>query len=335
MKLARCAVYAFLEPLPVLQRLHDAFYASYFVTGWEMDSRSRFELRNEFITANQRDCIHLNAKSLLLYLWWIVSQPVLRKHAPFAAHGFGEQQCEQIYRIIRDSSGADTNFTLFDMQYRLGRAQLAEMIRLRRKNDFFWPQHRKHPALEKLSRAAEMLPDSLSAADLQRTVEEARRDALADLELIGIKVAQLQVPQPAASDNSEDDNILAASEEDIWLDGILVSTRDALANDHDDDDGEVEACEADETNLEPDDNNSLAHDSANRPAADSQREPFASRPDQIVPCRTSPTLRDLSGSVIHKQKAAAYVSRHQKLSNDRRQRYRTATSSSALQETGV
>ncbi len=79
-QLSRRAVYAFLdEQLASLERLHHAWYASYFVEGWEADARIKRNLKDKCLTSNQRHCIYLNAKSLLLYMHWLISYPVLRE----------------------------------------------------------------------------------------------------------------------------------------------------------------------------------------------------------------------------------------------------------------
>ncbi len=106
LQLARRAVYAFLdEQLAPLERLHHAWYASYFVEGWEADARLKRNLKDECLTSNQRHCIHLNAKSLLLYMHWLISYPVLRECIPFAPHAWGKQQCEQLYRTMHAALG--------------------------------------------------------------------------------------------------------------------------------------------------------------------------------------------------------------------------------------
>jgi hypothetical protein len=195
--LSHRAVWAFLDPdLDPLERLHYAWYASYFVEGWTADCQAKRILAEECLTTNQRDCIHLNARSLLLYLWWLVSQPALRDTIPFAPHVLSEQPCEQLYRSTRASGGSDPNFTLPELLRRLSWAQMSEVIRVRRQADFRWPKHRKHSSMESLNRSGKILNDgSVTEASLLHTLWAARGEAERDLLALGITI----IVPPAAS----------------------------------------------------------------------------------------------------------------------------------------
>ncbi len=73
---------------------------------------------------------------------------------------------------------------------------------------FRWPQHRKHPAFERLRRAGTFLPADLTLADLTRVLEQARLDAIADLSAVGIVIAN--VP-PADDSNSENRAVIGCA----------------------------------------------------------------------------------------------------------------------------
>jgi hypothetical protein len=323
LQLARRAVYAFLdEQLMPLERLHHAWYASYFVEGWEADARLKHNLKDECITSNQRHCIHLNAKSLLLYMHWLISQPVLRACIPFAPHAWGEQQCEQLYRTMRAAHGSDTNFSLLDALQHLSKALLSEIVRTRRHAEFRWPQHRKHPAFERLRRAGTFLPADLTSADLTRVLEQARLDAIADLSAVGILIANL----PRADDSSSNSDDDGDGDSDGDSDDAQLDMMHATAHL---DDEPVDAAEvavlnslADTDDTDDDSDAPAAAAAAAPPAPDSLPDVYACRPDQPLKVTTSDTLLDHSGHAQHKQRACAYVSSHAKQSNDRALRYK-------------
>ena len=333
LELCRSAVYAFLDDsLEPLDRLYHAWFASYFVSGWEHDSRRHFELRNECLTPNQRDCIHMNAKSLLLYMWWIVSQPGLCKVIPFAPHLWGEQECEVLYRTTRDARHGDTNFSLFDFLHLVGKAMLSASIRMRRADDFSWPRHRKHRAFEKLHRAVRFLPVDLTLQHLMDTLHRARRDALEALRSCGVDCSWTAAPpcpppppappSPAegsedTSDDSDESNESDDDPDDAWLDAGHINLREVCSVTHSGDSNNSDSdSDGDEDNADLTDDDDSEADS---PPANSNnlREPFSARPDTIVKAPSSAMLRDQSGAELHKQRACAYVSRHTKLPNSR------------------
>ncbi len=316
MQLARRAVYAFLdEQLLPLERLHHAWYASYFVECWEADARLKRNLKDECITSNQR---HLNnAKSLLLYMHWLISYPVLRECIPFAPHAWGEQQCEELYRTIRAAHGSNTNFSLADALQRISKALLSEIVRTRRSAEFRWPQHRKHPAFERLRRAGTFLPADLTSADLTRVLEQARLDAIADLSAVGIVIANV----PPADDSNNDSDSDGDSD-DAQLDMMHAT---AHLDDEPVDAAEVDVLHGLSDTDDTDDDNSdapAAAAAAALPASGSLPDVHACRPDQLVKVTASDMLLDRSGHPQHKQRACAYVSSHAKQSNDRTLRYK-------------
>lgn len=333
LELCRSAVYAFLDDsLEPLDRLYHAWYASYFVSGWEHDSRRHFELRNECLTPNQRDCIHMNAKSLLLFMWWIISQPGMCKIIPFAPHLWGEQQCEAQYRITRDARHGDTNFSLFDLLHLINKAMLSAIIRMRRADDFSWPCHHKHRSFEKLHRAAQFLPEDLTLQHLIDVLHRARRDALAALRSCGVDCSWTAVPPPpppppavpeSSDDTSDDDgnNEDDDDPDDAWLAAGHINLRDlraATCSDNSNDNDSDSDGEEDDVDLtDDDDDEELEADSPPVVHLDNFKEPFSARPDTIAKTCSSSTLRDQSGAQLHKQRACAFVSRHTKLPNSR------------------
>jgi hypothetical protein len=275
----------------------------------------------------------MNAKSLLLYIWWIVSQPGLCNVVPFAPHLFGEQQCESFYRIARDARRGDTNFSLLDLLHVAGRAMLSASIRTRRADDFAWPAHRKHRVFEQLRRPTEYLPAALTLQHLKETLSRARTDALCDLH--SCKADCLWTIAPAAPDETSDDNSssddsLNDSDVDGWLDAAHVSNHDrhSLAarssenSDEESDNTDAEDYEGDLT----DEEERQETFSVPAPQIDSSpptlSEPWSARPSSVQISNSSSTLRDKSGADVHKQRACAYVSRHTKLPNSRA-RFRT------------
>ncbi len=286
----------------------------------QLARRAVYAFLDECLTSNQRHCIHLNAKSLLLYMHWLISYPVLRECIPFAPHAWGEQQCEQLYRTMRAAHGSDTNFSLADALQRICKALLSEIIRTRRADEFRWPHHRKHPAFERLRRAGTFLPASLTAADLERTLERARVDAIADLSAVGIIIANV----PPANDSSSTDGDSDGDSDDDQLDMMHATAH------HDDepvDDADLDMLSglSDDENTDDDTSDtSVPSAVANAPPAPPSTPPavHAGRPDQPVKATTSKTLSDRSGHPQHKQRACAYVSKHAKQSNDRALRYK-------------
>jgi hypothetical protein len=311
-------VYAFLdETLSPLDRLHDAWYASYFVAGWTDDSRQRAQLRDECLTSNQRDCIHMNAKSLLLFMWWLISQPSLRPSVPFAPHAWGEQQCEQLYRTVRATGGSDSNFSLEGALLRISKAMQSEIIRVRRADDFSWPQHRKHPSLESLRRPGVFLSADLTGDHLRHALEQARVAALSDLRSVGIFVADA-APERELPSNDDDSDL---DGDDALIDAAHIHARgDGSGSDSDDDDDRT--IESDSVGGLFGDHNCwpLSHCDTLMPQAD--RSQFASRPEVVQRESAAPTVADGSGALWHKQAACAFASQHSKVSNDRLQRYR-------------
>jgi hypothetical protein len=97
-RIVHSAVWAFLSPeLEPLMRLELSWYAYYVTKGWEAYARKRKNMSDDFLTVNQRDCVYLNAHSLLLYTWWLADNEQVRQHVPFAPHLLGSQQCESMF----------------------------------------------------------------------------------------------------------------------------------------------------------------------------------------------------------------------------------------------
>jgi DNA-binding transcriptional LysR family regulator len=361
---ANCTVYAFLDPkLQPLQRLRDAWFAYYFVKGWEVVARSRETMKHDFLTSNQRDCIYLNAHSLLLYIWWLASDAVVREHVPFTPHLLGEQQCESLVRLLRAMIG-DTNFTLVEELRRISLSARSAAISARRMDDFCDPLHRKHPVYELLHRPVEYLPAIVTRESISAAIAQARQDAVQELAAVGITVSQPSELTPAAAPlaNEEDeaddaDNADSAAEDDE--EDVRIAHEQLRGDEEDDDDDD-------------DDNNGgdgLVHDSAaGSVAADAVGENdaaaaaaaaagipdsavaerieiqpmglapldlYSERSDELVPRKNASTLLDASGTPLNKKTACAYVSNHNKLSSDRRLKFRGDKTSQSKQKSNT
>jgi hypothetical protein len=116
---------------------------TYYVTkGWEAYARKRKDMSDDFLTVNQRDCVYLNAHSLLLlYIWWLADNEQFRQHVPFAPHLLGSQQCESMFRHVR-AFASDTNFGMLELLRRLSASCDLWLTQARRQNDFRWAAHR-------------------------------------------------------------------------------------------------------------------------------------------------------------------------------------------------
>ncbi len=201
---------------------------------------------------------------------------------------------------------------------------------MRRAADFRWPQHRKHPSLERLRRPGVFLSATLTREHLLHALELARKEALADLAAVGITIANNGPPAADIDDSSESDG----DDSDQHLATLHINAHDGHADsdssdgdssdgDHSDGDSdEAAACGMVDLLHEDDTSDEEVASGAFTLAASDRQSLFLVRPHQPEHERTSPYLPDLSGAKQHKQRACAYVTRHAKLSNDRILRYR-------------
>jgi hypothetical protein len=335
-RIVHCAVWAFLCPeMKPLMRLGAAWYAYYATKGWEAYARQRKNMSDDFLTVNQRDCIYANAHSLLLYMWWLADNEHLRQHVPFAPHLLGSQQCESMFRLVRSFCG-DSNFTVVELLRRLSEACDFWLTQARRRDDFRWPAHRKHPVFQSMHRPPEFLPEQVNKASIDLTLENSRTAAIEDLKLVGIDV--LQEPQPPPMVPNELDDAELDDDELVTLDDrldVLISRRHVL----EDPDDESEA-----DNDERDINDAIdlgVYDLPDvaaavaaafppiQPAADPLQQWQSERTDTIQRLKTSSKLAD---GFTHKQTACADVSGHIKVSSDRKIRVRQSRSASQNQQ---
>jgi hypothetical protein len=190
------AVWAFLSPdLEPLARLELGWYAYYATNGWEAYARKRKNMSDDFLTVNQRDCVYLNAHSLLLYMWWLADNEQLRQHVPFDLHLLGSQQCESMFRHVRAFAG-DTNFGMLELLRRCLSASCdLWLTQARRHDDFRWTAHRKHPVYQSMHRTLqEFLPAQVDKASIDAALQRARSKAIEDLQGVGIQVTQTPPP---------------------------------------------------------------------------------------------------------------------------------------------
>jgi len=302
-------------------RLGAAWYAYYVTKGWEAYARKRKNMTDDFLTVNQRDCIYVNAHSLLLYMWWLADNDQLRQHVPFAPHLLGSQQCESMFRLVRAFAG-DTNFTVVELLRRLSEACNFWLTQARRRDDFRWAAHRKHPVFQSMHRPPEFLPAEVNQISIDATLANSRSAAIDDLKLVGIEVLQEPQPQPMLAPELDDAELDAVLEDRL---DVLISRRH-IVEDSDDDDSVADEERESEMNLSvydlPDAAAAVAALFPPQPAAaaaDPLQQWLSERSDTIVRLKTSSLLAD---GFTHKQTACADVSGHIKVSSDRRIRVR-------------
>lgn len=339
--LGREAVFAFLGNGSPLERLYRAWFARYFADGWRAWlEQEGFTISKNFLSTNQYECIKLNAESLLLFYHWLCSDPKLRSSVPASVFGVGSQQNENTFRTTRYCS--DPNFGVEEFLRRLTMAQEFSLVAHRQAGIFQFAKHHKHTSSDHIRRPPEYLDDSYTEHSARECLSSALAAANKAREALGMKLRCATTISSSASISS-----VAPRQQQA------VPTTEALA-DLDDKHTHALLDEPSDAELEPlpedfiggdssddeedDDNNdekeaSLAlSDLAVAAAAVSalpggigeQQLHLAERTtlqQSLSSCRFY--VKDLvSGTMLHKQRAAAMISAHQKQSTDRSIRVR-------------
>ncbi len=210
LQLARRAVYAFLdEQLAPLERLHHAWYASYFVEGWEADAQVKSNLKDECLTSDhQRHCIHLKVKvAAAVHALAHLVPGAARVHSICTTCvGASSSASSCTAPCARHMAATPTShWRMCCSVVAPSVLLLSEIVRTHRADEFRWPHHRKHPVFERLRRTGMFLPASLTAADLECTLECAHVDAIADLSAVGIIIVNVPPANDSSSTNSDSD----------------------------------------------------------------------------------------------------------------------------------
>ncbi len=197
LKLMHHSVRAFSDAnLSLATRVRMLSWSRFFVQGWQRDAIKHRDKETEFITQNQFDCICINAEQFILQCRWMISAPHidLMRSYKFSPQRLGEPENEFIFRNWR-SLYNDRNFCVAGAINRSNHVQMHDIITATFPDQFVYAQHRKH--MDSLHRPAESLPQ-YSSADLRQWVEEARQEAIKDLDSVSIKWRRTVEPVPAA-----------------------------------------------------------------------------------------------------------------------------------------
>lgn len=340
---AALAVGAFLGTTSsAYERLYNAWFARYFADGWRAWLQEKgIGLRDNFLTSNQYSCITLNADSLLLFYHWLCSHPALRQQVPASAFAFGSQQNENNFRDSR--AGQDHNFSFSGFLRRQTLAQEYAVICTTRADMFAFPKHRKHAHADHIRRPPEYLPGNFSESGMRVCLAMALEDATASLTVLGVTVptvpaaavppvlsaADLHDPEDAAVDAEhaliDDDEGDAAGIGELW-DSDSEDDDDALqqALNAVNSDPAAAATGCDGKDNEDDDEDKEVADALAQLAREPDRHlHFAEREKIVTASKVRLTVVDIvTGQEIHKARAAAMISGHDKQSADRTHRVR-------------
>jgi hypothetical protein len=177
LKIMKNAVTAFTDlTLTPLERIRRIWYSAFFLRGWRMWVSKTTSVKMEnFVTPNAYNCIELNAHSMIILIIKLADDP-----SSCLIPICNSQHCESYFRFLRSMTSTlctVVNFTMLDVLNRLRRVALEEELSCDLKDIFIMPH--------KSSKL--MPPDCLPNLDeIAAVVEDARLEAVRDLESAGI-----------------------------------------------------------------------------------------------------------------------------------------------------
>lgn len=172
------------------QRVYNIWHANYFFRGWRkwLDQQNCYTLSRNFLSRNAYACIEINAHNLVKAINLFRDQNLPELFIPTL---FNSQPCEETYRQMRSMGSMNytkINFTLLELMHLIGRVELQnDIIHFKLADiDIVFPRKRLGEArLEHFP-----LP---SENELKIQIQNAKDDALTDLEKFGILLTEVEV----------------------------------------------------------------------------------------------------------------------------------------------
>lgn len=121
-------VRSFLDlSLQPLQRLRLLWFSTFLLRIWKqfiLNSKKKYSMKNDFISANCYSCIEINAHSMILLMLFLKERNL---DLLFHPQLIGSQQCEHTFRQIRSFTSTYstvTNSTLLEITRRISKIEL-------------------------------------------------------------------------------------------------------------------------------------------------------------------------------------------------------------------
>lgn len=190
LKCLNYTLYSYLDTTMIsAERIYKNWYGLFFFRVWRSWLiKSKFTLKESFISSNSYLCIELNAHSLVKQLLKLEQSDSYK----FMPDLQGSQPCETMFRQARSFSSMNStvvNFNMMEFINRLNKIQLQADIIKSYSDCIKFPRFEEK--LQRHSTNQLQSPTVLSKNDIIKQIEKARTDVSKDIGKIGVDVSQL------------------------------------------------------------------------------------------------------------------------------------------------